>query len=304
MHRTGITRGAAVGHTAWAKRTDDAPEGAGGAGRRGGVGVGGAADLPVDRQAAGEVPGRVRRAAGRGRGRAGWGWRTWRRCSRRCTSGPAASCPMRTRTGSSPTGGCGWRPRSAAPGVVNGDLTRECAAVVGRVLDALGAPAGKDDDRSREQRYHDALAEAMRRLVAAEAAAGAGRAAGEGLGAHLPGRPAAARRRLGAAGAVDRAGPGAVGRAPRGRVRDRRDGGAWLDGDAAEAIACDAAMAPIVTGDVNVDALEDLVRLCVELDASPRRDGRGKPRPGPRSSRRSSARPSTCCPARAGWRRS
>ena len=50
------------------------------------------------------------------------------------------------------------------------------------------------------------------------------------------------------------------------------DGGAWLDGDAAEAIACDAAMAPIVTGDVNVDALEDLVRLCVELDAR-RRDG-------------------------------
>jgi hypothetical protein len=49
------------------------------------------------------------------------------------------------------------------------------------------------------------------------------------------------------------------------------DGGAWLDGDAAEAIACDAAMAPIVTGEVNVDALEDLVRLCVELDA--RRDG-------------------------------
>ena len=50
------------------------------------------------------------------------------------------------------------------------------------------------------------------------------------------------------------------------------DGGAWLDGDGAEAIACDAAMAPIVTGDVNVDALEDLVRLCVELDGQ-RRDG-------------------------------
>jgi hypothetical protein len=49
-------------------------------------------------------------------------------------------------------------------------------------------------------------------------------------------------------------------------------GGAWLDGDAAEAIACDAAMAPVVTGDVNVDALGDLVRLCVELDAR-QRDG-------------------------------
>ena len=43
------------------------------------------------------------------------------------------------------------------------------------------------------------------------------------------------------------------------------DGGAWLDGDAAEAIACDAAMAPVVTGDVNPAVLEDLVRLCAEL---------------------------------------
>jgi hypothetical protein len=32
------------------------------------------------------------------------------------------------------------------------------------------------------------------------------------------------------------------------------DGGVWLDGDAAEAIACDAAMAPIVIGEVNVEA--------------------------------------------------
>src|SRR5256714_14784129 len=54
--------------------------------------------------------------------------------------------------------------------------------------------------------------------------------------------------------------------------------GAWLDGDAAQAIACDAAMAPVVTGDVNGDALEDLVRLCVGL-AKPRQGG--GPRPGP-----------------------
>ena len=44
------------------------------------------------------------------------------------------------------------------------------------------------------------------------------------------------------------------------------DIGAWLNGDAAKAVACDAAMAPIVTGEVNPDALEDLVRLCVQLD--------------------------------------
>ena len=52
------------------------------------------------------------------------------------------------------------------------------------------------------------------------------------------------------------------------------EGGAWLDGDAAGGIACDAAMAPIVTGDVNVDALQDLVRLCVELDARQRDSAR------------------------------
>jgi hypothetical protein len=53
--------------------------------------------------------------------------------------------------------------------------------------------------------------------------------------------------------------------------------GAWLDGDAAAAIACDAAMAPVITGDIDIDALEDLVRLCVELDKL--RQG-GEPRPG------------------------
>ena len=63
------------------------------------------------------------------------------------------------------------------------------------------------------------------------------------------------------------------------------EGGAWLDGDAAEAVACDAAMAPVVTGDVNVDALEELVRLCVELDRLRRAggaaaDGAGHPGSG------------------------
>jgi hypothetical protein len=33
---------------------------------------------------------------------------------------------------------------------------------VGKVLDALGAKVGKEDDRTKDQRYHDALAEAMR----------------------------------------------------------------------------------------------------------------------------------------------
>jgi Domain of unknown function (DUF222) len=47
-------------------------------------------------------------------------------------------------------------------GVLGGDLTPECAAVVGAVLDALSAPAGAEDIRTRAQRYHDGLHEAMR----------------------------------------------------------------------------------------------------------------------------------------------
>jgi hypothetical protein len=43
------------------------------------------------------------------------------------------------------------------------------------------------------------------------------------------------------------------------------DGGAWLDGDAARAVACDCAITPIVTGDVNPGILDDLVTLCLQL---------------------------------------
>jgi hypothetical protein len=156
-------------------------------------------------------------------------------------------------------------------GVMTGDLTPECAAVVGTVLDALSAPAGNDDDRTRDQRYHDALQEAMRRLVAAK------------LLPERAGQPVKVWAHISLADLLRLDGSSALQEEWTAQVRARwaahraiasetgASDGAWLDGDAAEAIACDAAMAPIVTGDINVDALEDLVRLCVELDA--RRDG-------------------------------
>ena len=43
-------------------------------------------------------------------------------------------------------------------------------------------------------------------------------------------------------------------------------GGAWLDGAAARAATCDAALTPVVTGDTDLSVLDDLVRLCVQLD--------------------------------------
>jgi hypothetical protein len=162
-------------------------------------------------------------------------------------------------------------------GVLNGDLTPECAEAVAAVLDALSAPAGAEDDRTREQRYHDALQEAMSRLTAA------------GLLPERAGQPVKVWAHISLADLLRLDGSSALQEEWTAQVRARwaghraaaseggGDTGAWLDGDAAEAIACDAAMAPIVTGEVNIDAVEDLVRLCVELDRL--RQG-GQARPG------------------------
>ena len=144
------------------------------------------------------------------------------------------------------------------------------------MLDALAAPAGNEDDRTKGQRYHDALAEAMRRLAAS------------GMLPERAGQPVKAWAHISLADLLLLDGDSALQEEWTERVRARwaarrahaaetgASDGAWLDGDAAAAIACDAAMAPVVTGDVNVDALEDLVRLCVELDKL-RRDGESRP---------------------------
>ena len=41
------------------------------------------------------------------------------------------------------------------------------------------------------------------------------------------------------------------------------DGGAWLEGEKARAIACDAMLVPVVTGDIDAGAVEELIGLCV-----------------------------------------
>jgi hypothetical protein len=157
-------------------------------------------------------------------------------------------------------------------GVIHGDLTPECASIVGTVLDALGGLAGSEDGRSKEQRYHDALHEAMRRLVAG------------GLLPERAGQPVKALVHISLAELIHLNGASALTGEWIGGVRARwaarraaasesgSDGGAWLDGRAAGAAACDASLTPIVTGEVDLDALDDLVRLCGRLDRL-RRDG-------------------------------
>ncbi|HET9971070.1 MAG TPA: DUF222 domain-containing protein [Streptosporangiaceae bacterium] len=157
-------------------------------------------------------------------------------------------------------------------GVIHGDLTPECASIVGTVLDALAGLAGAEDDRSKEQRYHDALQEAMRRLVAG------------GLLPERAGQPVKALVHISLADLVHLNGSAALTDewidGVRAKWAARRaaaseaggDGSAWLDGKAAAAAACDASLTPIVTGEIDPGALDELVRLCAYLDRLRRDD--------------------------------
>jgi len=149
-------------------------------------------------------------------------------------------------------------------GVIHGDLTPECAAMVQAVLDALSAPEEGGDIRTRPQRYHDALAEAMKRLLAS------------GLLPKRAGQPVKALVHIYFAElcAMDVGsalqdtwitGYRAQWAAHRAAASvSTGDGGAWLEGDAARAIACDAMVVPVVTGDIDPGAVEDLIALCVQ----------------------------------------
>ena len=103
IHRTGITKGAAVGHTAWAKRTATHP-------RVLAALAAGQVSEPVGRLIClwtGKLPEQYRDDAdevllSRRRLRV-WAWKSWPGCSGRCTSGPAGTCRTRIRTGTSRT---------------------------------------------------------------------------------------------------------------------------------------------------------------------------------------------------------
>src|SRR5580700_6910701 len=152
----------------------------------------------------------------------------------------------------------------AGAGVIAGDLTPQCAAVVTTVLEALSAPAGAEDTRTREQRYHDALQDAMRRLVAS------------GLLPERAGQPVRVWAHVSLAelramddGSVLQAewiGEMVVRWAARRAAASQTgsDGAAWLDGKSASAVSCDATLIPVVTGGIDPAALDALVGLCLQ----------------------------------------
>jgi hypothetical protein len=163
VHRTGITRGAASGHTAWARRVLTHPK------------VVAALAAATCSESVGRVicrwtdklPGDRREAADQillDAAAGGLGLEDL------ASLFAAMYEKVRAEAGDDDSGQAlaDRSVRLAATiggaGVMHGDLTPECAEAVGKVLDALSAPAGDEDDRNQEQRYHDALQEAIRPL--------------------------------------------------------------------------------------------------------------------------------------------
>ncbi len=167
MHRTGITRGAAVGHAAWAGRTRTHPKVVAAlAARRVSESVGRLICLWTNR-----LPEKFREESDElllAAAAAGLGVEELAGLFAQMYERARGDLPDADPGRDLADRGLKLATTFGGAGVIHGDLTPECAEVAGRVLDALGAPAGKDDDRTKEQRYHDALAEAMRRLVASD----------------------------------------------------------------------------------------------------------------------------------------
>ncbi len=122
-------------------------------------------------------------------------------------------------------------------GYLRGDLTPPAAAALQAVLDALGAKVGPEDTRSREQRAHDALEEACRRLIAS------------GSLPERAGQPVQIVLHMTLAQLL-------------GQTEFDDALAAWIGANAVPAppgADCDAAIVPIVSGTIDPDVLADLV---------------------------------------------
>jgi hypothetical protein len=134
-------------------------------------------------------------------------------------------------------------------GKVDGDLTAGCAAALQAIFDSLGKHLGPEDHRSIEQRQHDALAEALGRLIKA------------GLLPESAGQATLAQVYIGFADLRRMYGSSAM---EQEWIAARTGQPGWLAGPGAEAEACDARIAPVVVGSVDWQALDRMTEVWLD----------------------------------------
>ena len=128
-------------------------------------------------------------------------------------------------------------------GRLTGDLSPELAEQLQKIFDSLGKRLGPEDLRSEGERCHDAIGEALSRLLKANLAPQS-----SGMDTKvMVNIPLAHLRRLPGSAALEDTWI---------EARTARSG--WLSGPGAEAAACASEVTPVVTGTVDWDALDTL----------------------------------------------
>jgi hypothetical protein len=156
-------------------------------------------------------------------------------------------------------------------GRMTGDLSASCAALLAKVFDTFGKPAGRGDFRTLGERNHDALEQALRLSLGHPDASQSGGIKARAMAVisladllNLDGAPALCDAWLAA-----RAGePG------------------WFFGAAAEIAACNGQVSPIVTGTPDWNVLADMADVFLAAHGTSAREAAQCDRPVPSGLRR------------------
>ena len=133
-------------------------------------------------------------------------------------------------------------------GRLTADLSAEAAGQLQKILDAFGKRLGPEDLRSQEQRDHDALGEALSRLLKANLAP---QSSGMDTKAMVNVTLAQLRQLPGSQDLEDT------------WIEARCADAGYLTGPGARATACASDLTPVVTGNVDWDALNRLTDQCL-----------------------------------------
>jgi Domain of unknown function (DUF222) len=138
-------------------------------------------------------------------------------------------------------------------GVIRGDLTPECTAAITAVFDALGKKRGKEDHRTQNQRYHDALHEACQLLIRAHMVPDRAGADTQTI-VHIP---LSQLRDLPGASEIEEA-----------FLRAKLGEPGYLTGKDAEVAACDSMTVPVVIGHADMTVIDKIVALALAAHAT------------------------------------
>jgi hypothetical protein len=134
-------------------------------------------------------------------------------------------------------------------GALRGDLSAECAALLGKVFEAFGKSLGREDFRNHEQRNHDALETAIRLALGVPA---------------IPQTNGMKTRGMAVMSIADLLAMDEASVLCDAWLAARAGEPGWFFGPAAQAAACSAQVSPVVTGIPDWDVLGEMADVFLD----------------------------------------